>query len=149
MRMRSGLGMVLLATAALGTSGCCGCCGGGGGKSCKAQVEYTAGNYSAAKPFVGEGGGKTESDARINACWDYCFEADPAFDGIYRVWLDSPDGRSYKAQADKLHKTLSKRRIIIDDQTSLETPFKACVDRCGADAAAGRSGLRFKPATCT
>ena len=62
-----------LASIALGLGGCC----GGGGKSCKAEVEYTAGNYSPAKPFVGKGGGSLESAAKtqIEIGRDPMFEA--------------------------------------------------------------------------
>lgn len=133
---------LLLGSSAILVAGCCN--SKGNTAECKAEIEYTSGNYSPSKPFVGKGGGDTKESAQGNACWDYCFEADPAFEGIFQIWLSGKDGKAYQAKG----KPMTKRRIIIDDNTSLEDPFAKCVDRCKADAASGRNGLKFRPATC-
>ncbi len=128
---------------ALTVAGCCS--SGGGEKSCKAEVQFTAGNFSTSKPFVGKGGGDSKEAAQTNACWEYCFEGDPAFDGVYQIWRSGSEGSAYQ----KAGKQMTKKRIIIDDNTSLEGPFAQCVERCKGDAAALRNGLKFGPATCS
>jgi hypothetical protein len=134
------------ALACLVLSGCC-CGDTGPSSSCKAEVKYKAGNY-AKKAFVGKGGGKDKAAAKANACWDYCFEADPTFDGQFAIWSDGPNGKAYAKRAAKYKKKMTKRRIIIDDETSLERPFKGCVTSCEKNATAGKKGLKWGAVTC-
>jgi hypothetical protein len=142
----SGALVALWATLLL-LAACCNACGGK--TSCKATVKYTGSGPSADKPFVGKGGGSTKKKARTNACWDYCFQADPKFDAQYRNWLDGDDGRAYQQQAKEQDKKISKKRIIIDDATTLEKPFAKCVKSCLKNASAKKKDLRFGKASCS
>lgn len=134
------------AIASIALAGCC-CPGdGGGAPSCTAQVKYKA--SKGGKTFVGKGSGATQTAAKDNACWDYCFSADPTLEAKFAIWKDGADGKAYARKAKKYKKEVSIRRIIIDDDTSFEAPFHACVSDCVTNATKKAKGLAFAKVTC-
>jgi len=80
-RNRAGLflALLLLLTAVLA-------CSSGSTKKCTATLTYDG------KTFTGEAGAADE--ASRFACNKYCREADPGYEAMYGVWLDSPAGKA-------------------------------------------------------
>lgn len=99
-------------------------CGRGGAPPCTGELTR------AGKTFTGQA--KTESDARLFACNKYCLELDPEFDAMYRIWLDSPQGR--KTRNPSKEKALEDRRLL--DYVTI-----TCANRCVSEAEAGKGKL--------
>ena len=91
-------------------------CGGGSGAECVATVQYQG------KTF--EGKDKTGEAAKLNACNNYCRDADPEFDAIYRIWLDSAKGKAAGSP--------SKQESIFKDKDLLAYVTETCAKRCAA-----------------
>ena len=61
-------------------------CSSGSAKKCTATLTLDG------RTFVGEDA--AEDKATRNACNKYCREADPGYEAMYGVWLDSPAGKA-------------------------------------------------------
>src|SRR5882672_7698839 len=73
------LALLILLAAALA-------CSSGSSQKCSATLSYEG------RTFVGEA--TSADDATHNACNKYCREADPGYEAMYGVWLDSPAGKA-------------------------------------------------------
>jgi len=89
---------------------------GGSSVECVGTVQYQG------KTF--EGKDKTAESAKLNACNNYCRDADPEFDARYRIWLDSPKGKAASSP--------SKQESIFKDKDLLEYVTGSCAKRCSA-----------------
>lgn len=89
---------------------------GGSTSECVGTVTYEG------KTF--EGRDKTTEQAKSNACNVYCREADPEYDAMYRIWLDSPKGKAAGSP--------SKKEAIFKDTDLLTYVTKTCANRCVA-----------------
>lgn len=89
---------------------------GGGGAECVGTVAYQG------KTF--EGKAKTANDAKGNACNNYCRDADPEYDAMYRIWLDSPKGKAAGSP--------SKQEAIFKDEALMKFVTETCSKRCVA-----------------
>lgn len=95
-------------------------CGLGGGKTCTGELSR------AGRTFTGQG--KTEAEARLFACNGYCRDVDPGYDAMYRIWLDSPQGRKAGRP--------SKEKAIYEDNRLLDYVTITCANRCVREAEA-------------
>ena len=93
-------------------------CGGSGGE-CVGTVQYQG------KTF--EGKDKTADQAKHNACNNYCSEADPEYDAVYRMWLDSPKGKAAGSPSKKEAVFKDKDKRLLDYITI------TCANRCVAE----------------
>lgn len=95
---------------------------GGSRSECVGTVAYQG------KTF--EGKAKTADEAKSNACNNYCRDADPEYDAMYRIWLDSPKGKAAGSP--------SKQEAIFKDEALMrfvtETCSRRCVSTMGPDA---------------
>ncbi|MGB5014799.1 MAG: hypothetical protein WBO68_12300 [Pyrinomonadaceae bacterium] len=89
---------------------------GGAGSECVGTVTYQG------KTF--EGKAKTADEAKGNACNNYCRDADPEYDAMYRIWLDSPKGKSAGSP--------SKQEAIFKDEALMKFVSETCSKRCVA-----------------
>ncbi len=89
---------------------------GGSGVECVGTVQYQG------KTF--EGKDKTAEAAKLNACNSYCRDADPEFDAMYRIWLDSPKGKAAGSP--------SKQESIFKDKDLLAYVTETCAKKCAA-----------------
>ena len=89
---------------------------GGAGAECVGTVAYQG------KTF--EGKAKTANDAKGNACNNYCRDADPEYDAMYRIWLDSPKGKAAGSP--------SKQEAIFKDEALMKFVTETCSKRCVA-----------------
>lgn len=88
----------------------------GSGAECVGTVSYQG------KTF--EGKDKTAEQAKLNACNHYCREADPQYDAMYRIWLDSPKGKAAGSP--------SKQEAIFKDKDLLTYVTETCAKKCAA-----------------
>lgn len=88
-------------------------CGGSKAK-CTGSVKYEG------KTF--DGAGADGSEAKRNACNNYCRDADPEYDARYRIWLDSPKGKAAKSP--------SKQEAIFKDSDLMDFVTVTCSKRC-------------------
>ena len=86
------------------------------GADCTGKVVYEG------KTF--EGKDKDAEKAKLNACNVYCREADPQFDAMYRIWLDSPKGKAAGSP--------SKKESIFKDADLLNYVTETCAKRCAS-----------------
>ena len=91
-------------------------CGGGSSDACVGTVAYQG------KTF--EGKAKTADEAKGNACNNYCRDADPEYDAMYRIWLDSPKGKAAGSP--------SKQEAIFKDEALMKFVTETCSKRCVA-----------------
>ena len=91
-------------------------CGGAATDTCVGTVNYQG------KAF--EGKGKTTDEAKLFACNMYCREADPEYDALYRVWLDSPKGKAAGSP--------SKQEAIFKDKDLMNFVTETCAKKCAA-----------------
>lgn len=106
----------LVATTALIVATVLGC--SGSGAECVGTVQYQG------KTF--EGKDKTADQAKHNACNNYCSEADPEYDAVYRMWLDSPKGKAAGSPSKKEAVFKDKDKRLLDYITI------TCANRCVA-----------------
>lgn len=90
-------------------------CGGSSGE-CVGTVSYQG------KTF--EGKDKTADQAKRNACNNYCRDADPEYDAMYRIWLDSPKGKAAGSP--------SKQEAIFKDKDLMSYVTETCSKRCAS-----------------
>ena len=86
------------------------------GADCVGTVTYEGKTY--------EGKDKTAEQAKLNACNHYCREADPQYDAMYRIWLDSPKGKAAGSP--------SKQEAIFKDKDLLTYVTETCAKKCAA-----------------
>ena len=79
------------------------------------------------RTFTGEA--KTEPEARLFACNKYCRDVDPEYDAMYRIWLDSPQGKKAGRP--------SKEKAIYEDKRLLDYVTSTCANRCVQEAETG------------
>ncbi len=98
------------------------------GKKCTATLSYQG------KTYVGVG--KSEDDAQHFACNKYCREDDPEYEAMYRIWLDSPAGRSAGRP--------SKEEAIFKDRRLLDYVTNTCANKCVAWTKDGKAKVETK-----
>ncbi len=72
------------------------------------------------KTFVGEDA--SEDKATRNACNKYCREADPGYEAMYGVWLDSPAGKAAGRP--------SKEEATFKDKKLMDYVTVTCANEC-------------------
>ena len=90
------------------------CSSGSSAKKCTATLTNDG------KTFVGEGA--STDDATRFACNKYCREADPGYDAMYGVWLDSPAGKAAGRP--------SKEEAIFKDKKLMDYVTVTCANEC-------------------
>lgn len=111
-----------------------GCLGpGSGGDACKGVVTFEG------KTF--EGSAKDEKQAGLSACNKYCLETDAEFDGMYRIWLDSPKAKEFEQ---KRKRKPTKEDAIMEDRRLLDQVTIKCANACVAQANKGKHSLDVK-----
>src|ERR1700686_3721314 len=103
-------------------------CSSGSTQKCTATLTYEG------KTFTGE---DTSTDkATHNACNKYCREADPGYEAMYGVWLDSPAGRAAGRP--------SKEEAIFKDKKLLDYVTVTCANECLAKIKDGKAKAETK-----
>lgn len=103
-------------------------CSSGSTKKCTATLSYEG------KTFVGEA--VSTDDATRNACNKYCREADPGYEAMYGVWLDSPAGKAAGRP--------SKEEAIFKDKKLLDYVTVTCANECLARIKDGKGKVESK-----
>ena len=98
------------------------------GRTCTATLSYQG------KTYVGVG--KSEDDAQHFACNKYCREDDSEYDAMYRIWLDSPAGRSAGRP--------SKEEAIFKEKRLLDYVTSTCANKCVAWTKDGKAKVETK-----
>src|SRR6266849_7332396 len=86
------------------------------------------------KTFVGEGA-STDEATRF-ACNKYCREADPGYEAMYGVWLDSPAGKAAGRP--------SKQEAIFKDKKLMDYVTVTCANECLAKIKDGKAKAETK-----
>jgi hypothetical protein len=89
-------------------------CSSGSAKKCTATLTLDG------RTFVGEDA--AEDKATRNACNKYCREADPGYEAMYGVWLDSPAGKAAGRP--------SKEEAIFKDKKLMDYVTVTCANEC-------------------
>lgn len=103
-------------------------CSSGSAQKCTATLSYES------REFVGEDT-STEKATR-NACNKYCREADPEYEAMYGVWLDSPAGKAAGRP--------SKEEAIFKDKTLMDYVTVTCANECLAKIRDGKAKAETK-----
>ena len=103
-------------------------CSSGSAQKCIATLSYEG------RTFVGEDA-STEKATR-NACNKYCREADPGYEAMYGVWLDSPAGKAAGRP--------SKEEAIFKDKTLMDYVTVTCANECLAKIRDGKAKAETK-----
>jgi hypothetical protein len=103
-------------------------CSSGSAQKCTATLSYEG------RTFVGEDT-STEKATR-NACNKYCREADPGYEAMYGVWLDSPAGKAAGRP--------SKEEAIFKDKTLMDYVTVTCANECLAKIKDGKAKAETK-----
>ena len=103
-------------------------CSSGSAKKCTATLTYEG------RTFVGED--SSEDKATHNACNKYCREADPGYEAMYGVWLDSPAGKAAGRP--------SKEEAIFKDKKLLDYVTVTCANECLAKIKDGKAKAETK-----
>ncbi len=69
--------------------------------------------------------------AGLNVCNKFCLQTDTKFDGMYRIWLDSSDGKS---SAKRKKRTPTKEESVMENNRLLDYLTKNCANRCYQEA---------------
>lgn len=88
-------------------------CGRGSGNKCTATLTYQGKTYT--------GVGKKE-EAVSFACNKYCREDDPEYEAMYRIWLDSAEGRAAGRP--------TKEEAIFKSKRLLDYVTVTCANKC-------------------
>ena len=100
----------------------------GSGKKCTATLTYQGNTYT--------GADAKEEKAVSNACNKYCRDADPEYDAMYRIWLDSPAGKKAGRP--------SKEEAIFKDNRLLDYVTITCANKCLGWWKDGKAGVQTK-----
>ena len=101
-------------------------CGRGSSDKCTATLTYQGKTYT--------GIGKKD-DAVSSACNKYCRDDDPEYDALYRIWLDSAEGRA--AGRPPKEEAIYKSKPLMDYVT-------ICANRCVGWTKSGRARAETK-----
>ena len=104
------------------------CSSGSSAKKCTATLTNDG------KTFVGEG--SSTDDATRFACNKYCREADPGYEAMYGVWLDSPAGKAAGRP--------SKEEAIYKDKKLMDYVTVTCANECLAKVKDGKAKAETK-----
>jgi hypothetical protein len=74
-----------------------------------------------------QGGVSDAVEAQRNACNMYCRDADPEYEAMYLIWLDSAEGDP----------GISKQEAIYESERLLSYVTDTCASRCVSDVASG------------
>ena len=99
------------------------CSSGSPAKKCTATLTYDG------KTFVGEG--PSTDDATHFACNKYCREADPGYEAMYGVWVDSPAGKAAGRP--------TKEEAIFKDKKLMDYVTVTCANECLAKIKDGKA----------
>ncbi len=102
-------------------------CSRGSADKCTATLTYQGKTYT--------GVGKKD-DAVSFACNKYCRDDDPEYDAMYRIWLDSAEGRSAGRP--------SKEEAIFKSKRLLDFVTITCAKRCVEWTKSGRAQAETK-----
>ena len=100
----------------------------GSGKKCTATLTYQGNTYT--------GADAKEEKAVSNACNKYCRDADPEYDAMYGIWLDSPAGRKAGRP--------SKEEAIFKDNKLLDYVTITCANKCVGWTKDGKAKVETK-----
>jgi hypothetical protein len=103
-------------------------CSSGSAKKCTTTLAYDG------KTFVGED--TVDDKATRNACNKYCREADPGYEAMYGVWLDSPAGKAAGRP--------SKEEAIFKDKKLMDYVTVTCANECLAKIKDGKAKAETK-----
>jgi len=103
-------------------------CSSGSVKKCTATLTLDG------LTFVGEDA--AEEKATRNACNKYCREADPGYEAMYGVWLDSPAGKAAGRP--------SKEEAIFKDKKLMDYVTVTCANECLAKIKDGKAKAETK-----
>jgi hypothetical protein len=103
-------------------------CSSGSAKKCTATLTLDG------RTFVGEDA--AEDKATRNACNKYCREADPGYEAMYGVWLDSPAGKAAGRP--------SKEEAIFKDKKLMDYVTVTCANECLAKIKDGKGKVETK-----
>ncbi len=103
-------------------------CSSGSAKKCTATLTYEG------KTFTGEDA--SEDKATRNACNKYCREADPGYEAMYGVWLDSSAGKAAGRP--------SKEEAIFKDKKLMDYVTVTCANECLAKIKDGKAKAETK-----
>ena len=104
------------------------CSSGSSAKKCTATLTNES------KTFVGEG--SSADDATRFACNKYCREADPGYEAMYGVWLDSPEGKAAGRP--------SKEEAVFKDKKLMDYVTVTCANECLAKVKDGKAKAETK-----
>ena len=104
------------------------CGSGSSAKKCTATLTNDG------KTFVGEGA-STDEATRF-ACNKYCREADPGYEAMYGVWLDSPAGKAAGRP--------SKEEAIFKDKKLMDYVTVTCANECLSKIKDGKAKVETK-----
>ena len=104
-------------------------CSSGSAKKCTATLNYGG------RTFVGEDA-STEK-ATSNACNKYCREADPGYDAMYGIWLDSPAGKAAGRPS-------KEEEAIFKDKKLMDYVTVTCANECLANIKDGKAKADVK-----
>ena len=104
------------------------CSSGSSARKCTATLTNDG------KTFVGEG--PSTDDATRFACNKYCREADPGYEAMYGVWLDSPAGKAAGRP--------SKEEAIFKDKKLMDYVTVTCANECLAKIKDGKAKAETK-----
>lgn len=132
--VNGGATLVLVLLILLGVSlGCMG--SGGGAEKCLGTVSHDDKTYKPELPA------DNKKQAELNACNLYCLETDKEFEGMYKVWLETPGARKI---AERKKRTPTKQEALMDDKRLLDYVTLNCAKRCVEGANKGRHSLEVK-----
>ena len=103
-------------------------CSSGSAKKCTATLTLDG------LTFVGEDA--AEEKATRNACNKYCREADPGYEAMYGVWVDSPAGKAAGRP--------SKEEAIFKDKKLMDYVTVTCANECLAKIKDGKGKVETK-----
>ncbi len=103
-------------------------CSSGSANKCTATITLDG------RTFVGEDA--AEEKATRNACNKYCREADPGYEAMYGVWLDSPAGKAAGRP--------SKEEAIFKDKKLMDYVTVTCANECLAKIKDGKGKVATK-----
>ncbi len=104
------------------------CSSGSSAKKCTATLTLDG------RTFVGEDA--AEEKATRNACNKYCREADPGYEAMYGIWLDSPAGKAAGRP--------SKEEAIFKDKKLMDYVTVTCANECLAKIKDGKGKVEKK-----
>ncbi len=124
--------LLLILSLLLGIS--LGCLGPSAGHDkCKGIVKFEGKTY--------EGASKTEEQAKLNVCNNFCKQTDKELEAMYQIFLESDTAKDYEKRNGK---KMSKTDAIIENKRMLDYTTKNCAVRCVKEANKGKHKLETK-----